>query len=160
MRKSAVVLILASSGALTACVANVENHTPPPPPPTLVDAHKLVDARKGGMAMSVAALGAISSGLESGAPTKSYRLPASGLAHFAQSLPALFDARTQGDGLSKASPAVWSDPEGFAARVDQYGAATERLLAAVTADDRPAIEAALASTKAACKACHDTYQLK
>jgi cytochrome c556 len=158
MRKSAAVLTAATSAALAACAVNVENHAPPPPP--AIDAHKLVDARKGGMAMSVAALGAISTGLANKAPTKSYRLPADGLAHFAQSLPALFDPRTQGDAMSKASPAIWSDPAGFAARVDQYGAATERLLAAVTADDTVAIEAALASTKAACKACHDTYQLK
>ncbi len=158
MRKSAVVLILASSAALAACAVNVENHNPPPP--AAVDAHKLIDARQGGMAMSVAALGAISNGLASGASTKSYRLSAVGLAHFAQSLPALFDPRTQGDGLSKAAPAIWNDPEGFATRVDQYGEATEQLLAAVSADDRSAIEAALASTKAACKACHDTYQLK
>jgi cytochrome c556 len=156
MRKGTIVLLAAAASALAACAVNVDNSAPPPPAP--LDAQGLVNARQGGMAMSVAALGAVSSGLANKAPAKSYALPATGLAHFAQSLPALFDPRTQGLGPTEASPAIWTDAAGFAARVEQYRTATGQLLAAVNADDPAATAAALASTKAACKACHEAYQ--
>ena len=110
------------------------------------------------MAMSVGALGAVSAGYDKKAAAKSYRLPAEGLANFAKSLPALFDARAAGIAGTGASPAIWSDDAGFAARTAQYRDATGALLAAIDAGDDAGIPAALASTKAACKACHDTYR--
>jgi cytochrome c556 len=110
------------------------------------------------MAMSVGALGAVSVGYDKKASAKSYRLPAEGLANFAKSLPALFDARTASIAAPGASPAIWSDSAGFAARTAQYRDATGALLAAIDAGDNAGIAAGLASTKAACKACHDTYR--
>ena len=79
--------------------------------------------------------------------------PASGLAKFARSMPALFDAEG-----GKAKPAVWEDSEGFAAQTDAFIATTAELQAAAAADDREAFTAALDKTKAACKACHDVYR--
>ncbi len=157
MHRKSLVLLVAASAALAACAVNAENAAPPPP---TLDAQGLVDARQGGMAMSVSALGAVSSGLAAKAPARSYRLAANGLADFARSLPVLFDPRTAGIEKTNASPAIWNDAAGFAARVAQYREATAALSAAVSADDAAATEAALASTKAACKACHDTYQAK
>ena len=151
-----MLVILAAAVALGACAVNIEDHSPPAAPP--IDAAALVHARQGGMAMSVTALGAVSSGYERRAPARSYRMPAAGLADFARSLPALFDARTAGITGTGAAPALWSDPQGFSARAGEYQAATGALVAAIEADDQPAIAAALASTKAACKACHDSYR--
>ena len=155
MQRRAMVLAFASAAALGACAVNIEDHAPPPP---ALDTQALVDARQGGMAMSVGALGAVSSGYDKKAAPRSYRLPAEGLAKFAHSLPALFDARTAAVAGTSASAAIWSDGTGFTSRTAQYRDATGALLAAVDAGDDAGIAAALASTKAACKACHDTYR--
>jgi cytochrome c556 len=155
MRLRAVILALSAAAALGACAVNIQDHAPPAP---AIDAQGLVDARQGGMAMSVGALGAVSAGYDKKAVARSYRLPAEGLANFAASLPALFDDRTAGVSGTGASPAIWSDRTGFAARTVQYRDATGALLAAIDAGDDAGIAAALASTKAACKACHDTYR--
>jgi len=155
MRKSLAMFALSAVAALGACAVNIRDHAPPP---AAFDAQGLIDARQGGMAMSVAALGAVSAGYDKKAPARSYRLPAEGLADFARSLPALFDARTAPTPGTGASPAIWTDSAGFAVRTAQYRDATGALLAAVDAGDDAAIAAALASTKAACKACHDTYR--
>jgi cytochrome c556 len=153
--RNSTLLAFAAATVLSACAVNVENHAPPPP---AFDAQALVDARQGGMAMSVAALGAVSSGFERKAPARSYRLPASGLAKFARSMPLLFDPRTASLAGTKIKPVLWTDPNGFAQRSAQYRDASAALVDAITADDPAAIEAALASTKAACKACHDAYR--
>ena len=155
MQLRSVVLALSAAAALGACAVNIQDHAPPAP---AFDAQGLVDARQGGMAMSVGALGAVSAGYDKKAAAKSYRLPAEGLANFARSLPALFDARTAGIAGTGASPAIWNDGAGFAARTTAYRDATGALLAAIDAGDDAGIAAALASTKAACKACHDTYR--
>ena len=155
MRMSAAVLALFCATALGACAVNIEDHAPPAP---AIDAQGLVDARQGGMAMSVGALGAVSAGFDKKAAPRSYRLPAEGLAKFARSIPALLDGRTAGVPGTEASPAIWSDAAGFAARTAQYRDATGALLAAIDAGDDAGIAAALASTKAACKACHDSYR--
>ncbi|ANY19533.1 Cytochrome c' precursor [Tsuneonella dongtanensis] len=149
-------------GAATACALAAAGHAHVHPAKSLKpdDPALLVEARQGGMAMSVAAIGAIGSGLERKAPPKSYRMAAMGLAHFATSLPALFDQKTSKVAGTEASPAIWSDSAGFAARMAEYRDATGALLSAIDANDEAAVAAALASTKAACKACHDTYQLK
>ena len=156
MRTSAIVLALSGAAALGACAVNIEDHSAPPL--AAFDAKGLVDARQGGMAMSVGALGAVSAGYDKKAAARSYRLPAEGLAKFARSLPDLFDARTASIAGTSASPAIWTDSAGFAARSAQYRDATGALLTAIDAGDDAGIAAALASTKVACKACHDTYR--
>ena len=108
--------------------------------------------------MSMTALAAISSGMEQKAPLRSYWLPASGLRRFASSLRTLFDESTQDIVGAKANPAVWNDRPAFNEQIAQYEEATTRLLAATEGNDPAAVAAALASTKAACKACHDTYR--
>jgi cytochrome c556 len=155
MQRRAICLALSAAAALSACAVNIEDHAPPPP---AFDAQALVEARQGGMAMSVGALGAVSAGYDKKAAARSYRLPAEGLASFAKSLPALFEPRTATVPGTGASAAIWSDPAGFASRTAQYRDATGALLAAIEAGDDAGIAAALASTKAACKACHDTYR--
>lgn len=157
MRKTPIIMLAAATVAFAACALEAK---PRGTEPAKVDPQALVNARQGGMAMSVGALGAISAGVEKKAPARSYRLAANGLAHFAAALPALFDARTAAIEGTGAAPAIWTDKAGFAARAAQYRDAAAALSTAVAADDAAGIAAALASTKGACKACHDSYQTK
>lgn len=118
----------------------------------------LVAARQGGMAMSVFTLGRLGAAAGDDKPLTGVAMPAGGLARFAQSLPTLFADSTAGIEGSAALPAVWDDPAGFADRIAAYQAATSALEAAAKSDNREAFAAALANTKAACKACHDGYR--
>lgn len=119
----------------------------------------LIAARQGGMVMSVFTLARLSAAATDDKPLTGAAFPAGGLATFARSLPTLFAPGTRSSsGHSKALPSVWDDADGFAARIADYQAATGELEAAAKADDRAAFTAALAKTKAACKACHDSYR--
>lgn len=118
----------------------------------------LVAARQGGMAMSVFTLARLGAAANGEDPLTGVVMPATGLARFAQALPTLFSSDTQGAEGSRAMPAVWENPADFADRVAAYQAATADLEAAARSDNREAFTAALANTKAACKACHDTYR--
>lgn len=120
--------------------------------------HPLVEARMGGMTMLVPTLAAVSRVAEGEGSVARAAFPASGMASFARSLPALFAPDTAAVAGSAAMPAVWSDAEGFAAQIAEFQAATAALQAAAQADDRDALNAALARTKAACQSCHDTYR--
>lgn len=123
-------------------------------------ANPLVDARQGGMTMMVANMGAL--GRAETAPEadaiKRAAFPASGIASFARSLPALFGDSTKDVPDTRALPAVWDDAEGFAAQVAEFQAATASLDAAAKAGDKPAYSEALARTKAACQSCHSAYR--
>lgn len=144
----AAVALLAGSWALHARPAK-----PAAPSP-----QDLVAARQAGMAMSVFALGNISRGAADGAAAKSLGFPARALAKWSNALPTLFTPATR-TVPSQARPEVFSDPAGFAARASAFQNATQALVAATQADDKAALETALASTKAACKGCHDSYQV-
>lgn len=120
----------------------------------------LVDARQGGMTMLVANLAALSRAAEAGdeAAIGKAAFPASGIASFARSLPALFGPETKDVPGTRALPAVWSDTEGFAAQVAEFQAATAAVQAAAKAGDKPAFTESLARTKAACQSCHTAYR--
>lgn len=143
----AVSALLASSWALYA----------KPAKPAAPSPQELVAARQAGMSMGVFTLGSISSGQASGAAPKSLSFAAGSLAKWAKAMPALFAPSTE-TVPSRARPEVWSDRAGFAARTKAYQDATQALVAATQADDKDALTAAIASTKAACKGCHDAYQ--
>jgi cytochrome c556 len=129
-----------------------------PAKPAAPSAQELVAARQAGMAMGANTLGAISNGLANGAAPKTLGFPARSLDKWAKAMPALFAANTS-TAASRAKPEVWSDKAGFAARAKVFQDATQALVAATQADDKDALATALASTKAACKGCHDSYQV-
>lgn len=143
----AALSIAAASGHIAN--AHEENHQPENP---------LVEARMGGMTMLVPTMAAVSRLAEGEGSVARAAFPASGMASFARSLPALFAPDTASVAGSAALPAVWSDAEGFAAQIAEFQAATAALQAAAQADDRDALNAALARTKAACQSCHDKYR--
>jgi cytochrome c556 len=153
MKAARIVLVgglLASAWAL--------NAKPAPRPAAGPSPEQLVAARQAGMGMSVPTLGNLSAGSANGTSPKTLAFPARSLARWADAMPALFAASTAGL-QSRAKPEIWSDPAGFAARAKAYQDATKAVVAASEADNKEAFAAALASVKAACKGCHDTYQV-
>ena len=124
------------------------------PAPT---AAELVTARQAGMDLSVSTLAMLSNASANGVPLKNLGFPANGLAKWATVLPTLFSESTKG-AVSRARPAVWTDRAGFNTKAQAYIDATKALAAAAAADDKAGFDAALASTKASCKGCHDMYQ--
>ncbi len=120
---------------------------------------ELVSARQAGMDMSAATLTLLKNASANGVPLKNLVFPSGGLAKWAVVLPTLFAENTEGL-TSRTKPAVWTDRAGFNAKAQSYIDATKALAAAAAADDKPAFEAALATTGAACKGCHEGYQVQ
>ena len=119
---------------------------------------ELVTARQSGMDMSAATMTLLKNASTNGVPLKNLAFPAGGLAKWARALPTLFSENTKGV-ASRAKPTVWTDRAGFNVKAQAFIDATKALAAAAAADDKPGFEAALASTGAACKGCHDKYQV-
>ena len=120
---------------------------------------ELITARQAGMDLSAATLTLLKNASANGVPLKTLAFPAGGLAKWAGVLPTLFSENTKGL-TSRAKPTVWTDRAGFNAKAEAYIDATKALAAAAAAADKPAFEAALASTGAACKGCHEGYQVQ
>ena len=130
----------------------------PAAPAAAPTAAELVSARQAGMDMSASSLTLLKNASANGVPLKNLAFPASGLAKWAAAFPALFADSTKST-KSDAKAEVFTDRAGFNAKVQGYIAATRALAAAAAADDKPAFDAALASTGAACKGCHDAYKV-
>ena len=120
---------------------------------------ELVTARQAGMDMSAATLTLLKNASTNGVPLKNLAFPSSGLAKWALVLPTLFSENTKGL-TSRAKPSVWMDRAGFNTKAQTFIDATKALGAAVAADNKPAFDAALASTGAACKGCHENFQVQ
>jgi len=71
----------------------------------------------------------------------------------------LFPANS-GGGASEASPDIWRDPKGFRASADAMVAASEKLHAATTSNDLPAIRSAYRAVGETCKGCHKRFRVK
>lgn len=145
----AATALLASAWAVSAKPAASAPGAPAPA--------DLVAAREAGMDMSANTLNMLKGASENGMPLKKLAFPASGLAKWAKAMPALFAESTRGT-PSRARPEVWTNKADFAAKAAALGDATKALAAAAAAEDQAAFASALASTGAACKGCHDSYQ--
>ena len=126
--------------------------------PAAPSPQELVLARQAGMAMSASNLNLLRGASANGTPLKNLVFPASALAKWAVAAPALFAVSTKGV-QSRALPAVWADKAGFAAKAKAFAHSSKALADAARADDKAAFDAALASTAASCKGCHDSYQV-
>jgi cytochrome c556 len=119
---------------------------------------EVIAARQASMALSAGVMGTMRAGATGAVPVKNLAFAASGLAKWGAALPGTFPASTKGlPGRAKAE--IWTDAPGFAAKAKAFADATAALAAAAKADDKEAFTAALASTGAACKGCHDAYQV-
>lgn len=118
---------------------------------------EIVAARQAAMVMSVGATSAMRSAAANGTPVKNLAFVASGVAKWGAALPAMF-APSTAKVPSRAKAEIWIDQAGFAAKAKEFADATAALAAAAKADDKDAFTAALASTNASCKGCHDSFQ--
>ncbi|MFC0588344.1 cytochrome c [Novosphingobium aquiterrae] len=147
-------ILIATGLALTGWAALAK----PAPAPAAPKPADIVAAREAAMGMSATTLNALKSASTAGTPVKNLAFAARGLAKWGAALPAMFAPSTRAV-PSRAKPEVWGDSAGFTAKAKEFGAATEGLLAATQADDKTAFDAALARTGAACKGCHDSFQV-
>ena len=120
---------------------------------------ELVTARQAGMDMSAATLTLLKNASTNCVPLKNLAFPAGGLAKWAVVLPTLFSENTKGV-TSRAKPTVWMDRAGFNGKAQAFIDATKALGVAAAADNKPAFDAALASAGAACKGCHESFQVQ
>ena len=127
--------------------------------PSAPSGAELVAARQAGMDMSASTLTLLKNASTNGVPLKNLAFPSSGLARWAAALPTMFSDNTKGV-VNRAKPAIWTDRAGFNAKAQVFIDATKALSAAAAADDKPGFDAALASTGAACKGCHESYQVQ
>ncbi len=147
--------LILTGALLTSAVALYAKPAAKPAAPSPAE---IVTARQAGMDMSVATLAGLSNASANGVALKNLAFSANGLAKWATVVPTLFSSNTKGQ-TSRAKPEVWTDRAGFEAKAQAYIDATKALAAAAAADDKAGFTTALASTKAACKGCHDTYQV-
>lgn len=83
---------------------------------------------------------------------------AAGLANGAQEIEHVFpEGSAVGD--SEALPAIWENPEDFAAAIDEAEKATAEFATAVEGGDKATIATAFREVGSACKGCHDRFRL-
>ena len=59
---------------------------------------------------------------------------------------------------SEAAPAIWSDPDGFAAKIVSYQTSIRALGDAASSGDRDSTIKAFSALGQSCKSCHQTYR--
>lgn len=59
---------------------------------------------------------------------------------------------------SEAAPTIWSDPDGFAAKISTYQQSIKALNAAALSGDRDITIQAFGALGQSCKSCHQTYR--
>lgn len=156
MRIAALVL---AASVLSSCIAISDTTVANAPAETREDAAQLVAARQAGMRMMVMTLSSVGRTAEApDTPLARAGFAIGGLEKFADAMPALFSEHTSSVDGTKSLPQVWTDKAGFDGRIAQFRNATGALGKAAAANDRSGFAEALASTKAACEACHDQYR--
>ena len=154
--KTARIIAIA---AIATMAFAVQAQSKPAKPATVAapTAEDIVAARQSAMVMSVGATSAMRSAAAGGTPVKNLAFIANGVAKWGAVLPAMFAPSTAAV-ASRAKPEIWTDKAGFAAKAKDFADASAALAAAAKADDKDAFTAALASTGASCKGCHDAFQ--
>ena len=157
--KTARIIALAAI-ATTAFAVQAESKPARQTKPAAVaapSAEEIVAARQSAMVMSVGAISAMRSASANGTPVKNLAFVANGVAKWGATLPAMFAPSTT-KVASRAKAEIWTDQPLFAAKAKDFADATAALATAAKADDKDAFAAALASTNASCKGCHDSFQ--
>ena len=83
---------------------------------------------------------------------------AEGLASGAKELHRVFPEGSN-VGESEALPAIWQQPDAFAAAIAKAEEATAAFVAAAKSGDREAIGAAFRNVGMSCRGCHDNYRV-
>jgi cytochrome c556 len=147
------------AAALLIAAWGVQAKAPAPAGMSVVMAQDIVNARQASMIMSAVALGAVRGAAAKPDSVKAAAFPANGLAKWAIALPAMFPASTRNIAGTRAKPEIWTNRVDFNAKAAAFASAAAALISAAKADDKAAFTAAVESTAAACKACHDVYQV-
>jgi cytochrome c556 len=126
------------------------------------DAAAAVKTRQDNMKSQGAALKGLGGGLASGASAADLKQFSAKLVQTSAQLPGWFPKGSgQESGVkTKAKPEIWSDAAGFKAAADNLKVQAGKLDAAVAGGDMDAIKAQFGATRAACKACHDKYEVQ
>ncbi len=82
---------------------------------------------------------------------------AEGLSNGAAELKNIFPEGSDVEG-SEALPAIWSNPDDFAAAIDKMVEATGKFEEAAAGGDPPAIGAAFREVGMSCRGCHDNFR--
>jgi cytochrome c556 len=127
-----------------------------------LDAAAAVKARQDGMKSQGAALKGFGQGLGSGASAADLRQFSAKLVQTSGQLPGWFPKGSGAESgvKTKAKPEIWSDAAGFKAAADNLKAQAGKLDAAVAGGDMDAIKAQFGATRAACKSCHEKYEVQ
>lgn len=126
------------------------------------DAAAVIKTRQDGMKSQGGALKGLGQGLAGGASAADLKPFSTKLVETSAALPGWFPKGSGAESgvKTKARPEIWSDAAGFKAAGDNLKVQAGKLDAAVAGGDIDAIKAQFGATRAACKACHDKYEVQ
>ncbi|MBY0520225.1 MAG: cytochrome c [Sphingomonas sp.] len=157
--KPIVAATLAAALALTAGggIAASASPTPSAAKDVAADHAPVVGARQAAFKLSAAAFLGIKAGIARGDDVKTMAFPASALAGWAKSIPAMFPPASTTP-ASEALPTVWSDRPGFEAAAANMAAAATKLTELAKAGDTAGFAAQFGEVGKTCGACHTKYR--
>ena len=124
-----------------------------------VPAANIIIARQAGMDVEAGLLNAIKAAMTSDGEVKQFKGSADALIKWSRAIPGLFvPGSDKGD--TKALPAAFSDPAGFAKAANTMTVAETKLSAAAAANDKAAFAAAFQEVGQSCGACHRAYKTR
>jgi len=128
--------------------------------PVTMQPESVIGARQAAYAFMAGNFGEMKAAIAAGKSPKDFADTAQDMAEWAALIPAMFPPGTETGNDTKAKPAVFSDPKGFAHAAGVFEVAAKDLAAAAKADDKIAFAAAFKTTAKACGACHKSYREK
>ncbi len=131
-----------------------------PPAAIAIKPDVLIAARQSAYAMSAGTFAGMHNTVKNGEEVKQWSDAADEMADWASVIPSLFPPGTEKGHDTKAKPAVFSDPAGFAKAAGVYADAAKKLAVAAKANDKAAFAIAFKETAKACGACHKAYREK
>ncbi len=119
-----------------------------------------ISTRQAGYKSMGAATGAVKKGLEAGGNLSALAPRAQEIADFARRIPALFEPGSGPESgvKTRALPAIWQDKADFNAKANTLATEADKLVVALSANDKAAATAAFAATTSQCGACHRAYR--
>ena len=145
-------LFTSSTGTAQDADANAE-----PTVEVTMNASDIVQSRRVSFFLSTQAVSQVKAGIDDGGDLRRTVAGARMLAAWAEAIPSMFPAASN-VAPTRATSAVWDDPDGFAERAEEYRAAAMALANAAQQGDREAANTAFFEMAAACQTCHQGYR--
>lgn len=118
-----------------------------------------IKTRQVGMSLVSAAFAGVRAVVAANGDVRTLENPGKAIQRWGALIPAMYPAGSD-KGETKAAPAVFSDPAGYAKAAMALSTAGEALATAAKAGDAAAVAVAVKSIGDACGACHKDYRLK